>query len=324
MRNATLILLTFVVQSLAKEPPAKSVSGYLPSGSSLHADLDTTGLGKASHLAIHPCRRSNQMLRVSSGSIAPFRLRGSEARRGFDILQAKPCDDDTQPQPATARPFGRRDLGLVLGGVLATEALPQSALAADKKEEIFLDGPEGLKYVDVEAGTGPTPEPGDKVQANYFLALKSIENKGILVDTFQGNEPIKFILKGPRYPPRGVNVPLPGVEKGFLGEGDMPPMKVGGSRKLIIPAALAFGAEGLYCPTKFEPAGPCVVPPDSPLEVQLTLVSILGKTPEKVNAYGFLVNVNSWNSESLVVTCASGLAIFVGIVALLRLRGLDR
>ena len=56
---------------------------------------------------------------------------------------------------------------------------------------------------------------------------------------------------------------LSGWDLGILGglEGEIPPMNVGGQRRLLIPSGLAYGAEG---------AGP--IPPNQDLEFQLEVL----------------------------------------------------
>ena len=56
---------------------------------------------------------------------------------------------------------------------------------------------------------------------------------------------------------------LQGWDLGILGglEGEIPPMNVGGKRRLYIPAGLAYGAEG---------AGP--IPPNQDLEFQVEVL----------------------------------------------------
>ena len=49
----------------------------------------------------------------------------------------------------------------------------------------------------------------------------------------------------------------------------MPPLAVGGTRRLVVPAALAYGPRGAGCGKD----GTCVIPPDAPLEFTIELVS---------------------------------------------------
>ena len=55
----------------------------------------------------------------------------------------------------------------------------------------------------------------------------------------------------------------------LLGEGSMPPMRVGGTRVVRLPPALAYGARGAGCK-----AGECIIPPDSSLDFVIELKSV--------------------------------------------------
>ncbi len=82
-----------------------------------------------------------------------------------------------------------------------------------------------LQKIDIKEGTGEVVKPGAKVSANYTGAIAST---GVIFQSNKdfGNDPISFELSG--------------VIKGWT-EG-VPGMKVGGTRRLVIPAAQAYGA----------------------------------------------------------------------------------
>jgi len=91
-------------------------------------------------------------------------------------------------------------------------------------------GDEGLKYRDLEVGTGPEAPAGATVVVHYsgwFTNGQQFDSSK------ERNEPFTASLQ-PGHP-RGV---IPGWQQGMVG------MKVGGIRKLVIPAALAYGAGG--------------------------------------------------------------------------------
>lgn len=83
-----------------------------------------------------------------------------------------------------------------------------------------------LEKIDIEMGSGAEVQPGDCVAALYYGTLASTGEK------FDGNyetgQPIEF--------------PLSGVIAGW--SQGIPGMKVGGVRRLVIPAELAYGAQG--------------------------------------------------------------------------------
>lgn len=89
--------------------------------------------------------------------------------------------------------------------------------------------PSGLRYVDIKVGNGASPKPTDQVTVNYT---------GWLTDG------TKFDSSVDRGQP--ATFPLNQVIAGWTeGVGSM---KVGGKRRLIIPPALGYGAQG-YPPT---------------------------------------------------------------------------
>ena len=85
--------------------------------------------------------------------------------------------------------------------------------------------PSGMWWVDVTAGTGPSPKPTDRVKVHYSGWLTD----GTKFDSsYDRGQPAEFRLNG--------------VIAGWTeGVGSM---KVGGKRRLIIPSALAYGPSG--------------------------------------------------------------------------------
>ena len=81
----------------------------------------------------------------------------------------------------------------------------------------------GLKIRDLKEGTGPEVPSGATIRANYTGWLTN----GSVFDSSK-NRPIEFSL----------NKVVQGWSRGIPG------MKVGGIRKLVIPAALGYGPEG--------------------------------------------------------------------------------
>ena len=90
-----------------------------------------------------------------------------------------------------------------------------------------------LEITDVEVGTGETVNPGAKITAHYTGAL--VKNGIIFQSSFDSGDAITFGLEQ--------------VIKGWTN--GVPGMKVGGTRRLIIPAEQAYGASS---PSKNIPA----------------------------------------------------------------------
>ena len=85
----------------------------------------------------------------------------------------------------------------------------------------------GLQYSDITAGTGSEAKTGDSVEVHYTGWLKDGKKFDSSLDRGQ---PFAFRL--------GQGMVIKGWDEGVAG------MKVGGKRKLIIPADLAYGARG--------------------------------------------------------------------------------
>jgi FKBP-type peptidyl-prolyl cis-trans isomerase FkpA len=107
--------------------------------------------------------------------------------------------------------------------------------------------PSGLKYEDLDAGTGATAQSGQKAKVHYTGWLTNGQKFDSSKDR---NDPFEFTL--------GAGQVIKGWDEGVVG------MKVGGKRKLTIPAALGYGARG---------AGG-VIPPNAELIFEVELLGV--------------------------------------------------
>lgn len=103
----------------------------------------------------------------------------------------------------------------------------------------------GLEYVEIEAGTGPAPQPGDMVSVHYTGTLED----GTEFDSSVGRDPFQFTL--------GQGQVIPGWDEGIA------LMREGGKAQLIIPSELGYG-----------PAGSGPIPPDATLIFDVELVAV--------------------------------------------------
>lgn len=124
---------------------------------------------------------------------------------------AQQPDQPAQPTPVQAQPVPPAPAGVPVPDLPVVET----------KE---LDG--GLLIEDMKIGDGYEVKPGDAVVAFYHGTLKS--NGTEFDSAFKRGEPTAFSLEGV----------IPGWQKG------VPGMKVGGIRRLTIPAAMAYGESG--------------------------------------------------------------------------------
>lgn len=88
-------------------------------------------------------------------------------------------------------------------------------------------GGDKVQSTDITVGTGAEAVSGKKVTVNYTGTLKSDGSK--FDSSYDRNAPFSFNLGGGQV--------IKGWDQGVVG------MKVGGKRKLIIPAALAYGEQ---------------------------------------------------------------------------------
>ncbi len=107
-----------------------------------------------------------------------------------------------------------------------------------------------LQITDVRVGTGPVAKAGDELRMNYKGTLLN----GEVFDQSYGRGPFEFQL--------GAGNVIEGWDKGIVG------MKVGGKRKLVIPAKMAYGAQS---PSPDIPA-------NSTLVFEVELLAVNGKT----------------------------------------------
>lgn len=123
--------------------------------------------------------------------------------------------------------------------------IKEGCAKVQKTEEITTAS--GLKYVDLVAGTGAEAKKGDRVVVHYTGWLTDGKKFDSSVDR---DEPFIFNL--------GAGEVIKGWDEGVSS------MKIGGKRKLIIPANLGYGSRG---------AGG-VIPPNATLVFEVELLNI--------------------------------------------------
>ena len=112
--------------------------------------------------------------------------------------------------------------------------------------------PNGLKYTDTKTGDGAPAAAGKKVSVHYTGWLSDNGAKGKKFDSsVDRGQPFQFTL--------GARQVIAGWDEGVAG------MKVGGTRTLVIPPELGYGARG---------AGGGVIPPNATLIFYVELLGV--------------------------------------------------
>lgn len=133
--------------------------------------------------------------------------------------------------------------------LLATWA--SSATGADKPARTLSDG---LEIVDVETGNGAGAHSQELLTVRYIIWLSD----GRQVDSTDAHgQDFKFTL--------GAGQVIRGWDEGLVD------MAVGGLRRLVIPAGLAYGASGVT-----DQSGVYVIPPNATL---ISLIRLVATTP---------------------------------------------
>jgi FKBP-type peptidyl-prolyl cis-trans isomerase FkpA len=103
-------------------------------------------------------------------------------------------------------------------------------------------------------GTGREAQKGRRLSVHYTGWLYDParpDMKGRMFDSSRERGPFDFVV--------GAGQVIPGWDQGFDG------MKIGGRRRLIIPAALAYGVDG---------AGGGIIPPNATLVFEMELLDV--------------------------------------------------
>jgi hypothetical protein len=143
--------------------------------------------------------------------------------------------------------------------VLASAAVASSSAtcaSAAKPLESTLDlklSATGMKWSDLRAGSGAAPVKGQRVTIDYMMTRRAGAK---IYSTVDSRQPFSWTI--------GDGTVIEGLEVAVLGGADMPEMRQGGARRVMIPQFLAYGKEkGFFAggaPTEIRSLGP--VPPD--------------------------------------------------------------
>ena len=105
---------------------------------------------------------------------------------------------------------------------------------------------DGLQIQDIVVGTGAEAKSGDTITVNY---LGTLTNGAKFDSSYDRNQPFTTQI--------GVGQVIKGWDEGMVG------MKIGGKRKLIIPASLGYGSQDMG-----------TIPPNSTLIFEVELLNV--------------------------------------------------
>jgi FKBP-type peptidyl-prolyl cis-trans isomerase FkpA len=157
------------------------------------------------------------------------------------VLAGTACAD-ADPDPDETFQPGAADPALTSAEVTTTYA---PVLDVDLEQMDRMES--GLRTRDVRVGTGAIAQPGDRIAVHYTGWLPD----GSRFDSSVGGDPLEVVI--------GTGEVIRGWDEGIPG------MREGGRRRLVIPPALAYGAQG---------AGGGIIPPGATLIFDVELVEV--------------------------------------------------
>ncbi|KAJ1458225.1 hypothetical protein M885DRAFT_513297 [Pelagophyceae sp. CCMP2097] len=184
------------------------------------------------------------------------------------LLQAVQHSNALQVQPCGAVISRRHVLG-----VAATAALSVSPRWAIAVPSGVVTLPSGVTYEDVKRGdkSAAMPKRGDKVTIDYTAWLDGFDGEKM----FSQVPPSRFV----KVPLDGTGSLLPGLVEGLLAD-----CRVGTTRRIVVPAAQGYAADGY--PRSGDRQG-AIVPPGAALyfEVRLRSIALSSGGPMGLNVF---------------------------------------
>ncbi|EXB80875.1 Peptidyl-prolyl cis-trans isomerase FKBP16-2 [Morus notabilis] len=116
----------------------------------------------------------------------------------------------------------------------------------------------GLGYCDVQPGSGQEAPYGELINVHYTARFA---DGRVFDSSYKRGRPLTMRI--------GVGKILRGLDQGILGGDGVPPMLVGGKRKLQIPPQLAYGPEPAGCFS-----GDCNIPGNATLVYDINFIGI--------------------------------------------------
>jgi peptidylprolyl isomerase len=148
--------------------------------------------------------------------------------------RASLSDGAAPTAPHVDRRAAMAALAAAVAATVAAGAAP-AALAEDADTCTYNKLENGLEWCDLRVGDGPSPVPGAMVRAHYRGVLAS--NGREFDSSYSRGRPLSFAV--------GKGQVIRGWDAAILGnDADLPAMKEGGKRRVVIPSALAYGDRG--------------------------------------------------------------------------------
>ncbi|XP_027364001.1 photosynthetic NDH subunit of lumenal location 4, chloroplastic [Abrus precatorius] len=116
----------------------------------------------------------------------------------------------------------------------------------------------GLGYCDIVEGTGDEAPLGELINVHYTARFG---DERVFDSSYKRGRPLTMRI--------GVGKVIRGLDQGILGGEGVPPMRIGGKRKLRIPPQLAYGPEPAGCFS-----GDCNIPGNATLLYDINFVGI--------------------------------------------------
>ncbi|PIN03017.1 FKBP-type peptidyl-prolyl cis-trans isomerase [Handroanthus impetiginosus] len=188
--------------------------------------------------------------------------------RALHTIKATASCSSFKPSPASGN-FKKQIMGVAAGLLAASAVAAATPLSADATRiEYYATVSEpscelnfvrsGLGYCDVVVGSGEEVPFSQLINVHYTARFAD----GIVFDsTYKRARPLTMRL--------GVGKVIKGLDQGILGGGGVPPMQVGGKRKLHIPPKLAYGPEPAGCFS-----GDCNIPANATLLYDIHFVEV--------------------------------------------------
>lgn len=220
-------LRKIVFKTLTKDPRSRYQS----------ADEMRRDLGRANHeLRVGPLQKEpygNELrttIQCTPSLIRPASASANQVRIGAaDKPQSEELTKIRDPLPVASRNRIPSVLAVVIAAIIILGVLGINYLGRHPIENrgVEITSPSGLRYTDLVVGTGAQPQKGQTVSIHYSGTL---ENGEEFDSSRRKGSPLEYKF--------GVTPMIPGWDEGVS------TMKVGGRRKLVVPARLGYGQQG--------------------------------------------------------------------------------